>query len=91
MKITALETYFLSAPLPQPVRTSTHTISRVSEVIVKLATDAGRVGIGEAHGPFLFQGAEGLRTVNDILKAITPLSSEEIPSTSSGSGRMYSR
>jgi L-alanine-DL-glutamate epimerase-like enolase superfamily enzyme len=26
MKITALETYFLSAPLPQPVRTSTSTI-----------------------------------------------------------------
>ena len=73
MKVTTLETYFLSAPLPQAVRTSTHTISRVSEVIVKLTTDAGLVGIGEAHGPFLFQGAEGLRTVNDILEAITPL------------------
>jgi L-alanine-DL-glutamate epimerase-like enolase superfamily enzyme len=73
MKIAALETYSLSAPLPQPVRTSTHTISQVSEVIVKLTTDAGLVGIGEAHGPFLFQGPEGLRTVNTILKAITPL------------------
>lgn len=73
MKVTALETYFLSAPLPQPVRTSTSTISRVSEVIVKLTTDAGHVGIGEAHGPFLFQGPEGLRVVNDILKAVTPL------------------
>ena len=41
MKVTALETYFLSAPLPRPVRTSTTTISRVSEVIVKLTTDAG--------------------------------------------------
>jgi len=51
MKVTALETYFLSAPLPQPVRTSTTTISRVSEVIVKLTTDAGLFGIGEAHGP----------------------------------------
>jgi len=69
MKVTALETYFLSAPLPQAVRTSTHTIRAVSEVIVKLTTDAGLVGIGEAHGPFLFQGAEGLRTVNEILQA----------------------
>ena len=56
MKIKALDTYFLSAPLPQPVRTSTSTISRVSELIVRLTTDSGLVGIGEAHGPFLSQG-----------------------------------
>ena len=74
MKVTGLETYLLSAPLPQPVRTSTHVIRRVSEVVVKLTTDAGPVGIGEAHGPFLFQaGPEGLRGVSDILRAITPL------------------
>ena len=40
MKITQLDTYFLAIPLPQPVRTSTSTISQVSEVIVKLTTDA---------------------------------------------------
>jgi D-arabinonate dehydratase len=74
MKITGLETYLLSAPLPQPVRTSTHTIARVSEVVVKLTTDAGLVGVGEAHGPFLFQaGPDGLRSVNEILTSITPL------------------
>ncbi len=74
MKITTLETYLLSAPLPQPVRTSTSTISRVSEVVVTLTTDAGLVGIGEAHGPFLFQqGPDGLRSVSEIVKAITPL------------------
>jgi D-arabinonate dehydratase len=73
MKITSLETYSLTAPLPQTVRTSTHAITQVSEVIVKLATDAGHIGIGEAHGPFLFQGQEGLRSVNTILKTITPL------------------
>jgi L-alanine-DL-glutamate epimerase-like enolase superfamily enzyme len=73
MKIAKLETYALSAPLPQVVRTSTHAISQVSEVIVKLTTDAGHVGIGEAHGPFLFQGPEGLRSVNTILQTITPL------------------
>ncbi len=74
MKVTALDAYFLSAPLPQVVRTSTHAISRVSEVVVKLTTDAGHVGIGEAHGPFLFQqGPDGLRSVSDILTSITPL------------------
>src|SRR2546430_12254488 len=74
MKVTRLDTYFLSAPLPQAVRTSTHRITSVSEVVVKLTTDAGPVGIGEAHGPFLFQqGPDGLCTVKDILTAITPL------------------
>ena len=74
MKVTTLETYFLSAPLPQAVRTSTHVISRVNEVVVKLTTDSGLVGIGEGHGPFLFQaGPDGLRAVGDILRSITPL------------------
>jgi len=74
MKITTLETYMLSAPLPQPVRTSTSTISRVSELIVRLTTDAGLVGIGEAHGPFLSQaGPEGMRAVGQILERVTPL------------------
>jgi L-alanine-DL-glutamate epimerase-like enolase superfamily enzyme len=73
MKITGLQTYALSAPLPQVVRTSTHAISQVSEVIVTLTTDAGHVGIGEAHGPFLFQGTDGLRAVNAVLCTITPL------------------
>jgi D-galactarolactone cycloisomerase len=74
MKITALETYFLSAPLPQPVRTSTSTIARVSELIVRLTTDAGHVGVGEAHGPFLSQaGPEGMRAVGQILERVTPL------------------
>ena len=74
MKVTGLDTYFLSAPLPQPVRTSTHTIASVSEVIVKLTTDSGLVGIGEGHGPFLFQaGPDGLRGVRTIIDAITPL------------------
>src|SRR5512132_1471063 len=80
MKITQLDTYFLAVPLPQPVRTSTSTISQVSEVIVKLTTDAGLVGLGEAHGPFLFrQGPEGMRVVNDIVQQITPLVVGEDP------------
>jgi L-alanine-DL-glutamate epimerase-like enolase superfamily enzyme len=80
MRIPTLETYFLSCPLSQPVSTSTSTISQVSEVIVKLGTNAGLVGIGEAHGPFLLrQSAEGVRTVSDILHQITPLLVGEDP------------
>ncbi len=80
MKITKLDTYFLSVSLPQPVRISTATISQVSEVIVKLTTDAGLVGIGEAHGPFLFrQAPDGLRAVNEIVQRVTPLVVGEDP------------
>ncbi len=80
MKITQLDTYFISIPLPQPVRTSTVTISQVSEVIVKLTTDAGLIGIGEGHGPFLFrQSAEGMKAVNEIIQRITPLVVGEDP------------
>lgn len=80
MQVTQLETYFLTCPLPQPVYTSTSTISQVSEVIVKLSTDAGLVGIGEGHGPFLFQpGPEGLKAVSHILRQITPLVLGEDP------------
>ena len=74
MKITELKTYFVSAPLPQPVRVSNSTIAQASEVIVALATDAGHVGIGEGHGPFLSRGgAEGMRAVREIVERITPL------------------
>src|SRR6266849_2734114 len=80
MKITQLDTSFLAIPLPQPVRTSTRTISQVSEVIVKLTTDAGLDGIGEGHGPFLFrQGPEGMRIVNEMVQHITPLVVGEDP------------
>jgi D-galactarolactone cycloisomerase len=74
MKITTLETYFLAAPLAQPVRVSNSTIAQVSEVIVKLTTDSGLVGIGEAHGPFLSRpGPDGMRAVGEIMQRITPL------------------
>ncbi len=80
MKVAKLDTYFLSVALPQSVRISTATISQVSEVIVKLTTDTGLVGIGEAHGPFLLrQTAEGLRAVNEIMRRVTPLVVGEDP------------
>ena len=74
MQFTALDSYLLSAPLPQPVPTSTSTISRVSELIVRLTTDAGLVGIGEAHGAFLAQaGPQGMRALGQVLERVTPL------------------
>jgi L-alanine-DL-glutamate epimerase-like enolase superfamily enzyme len=50
MQITTLDTYSLSVPLPQPVRASTSTISRVSELIVRLTTDAGLMAVPDAPG-----------------------------------------
>jgi L-alanine-DL-glutamate epimerase-like enolase superfamily enzyme len=56
------------------VRVSISTIAQGSEVIVKLSTDSGLVGIGEAHGPFLSRpGPDGMRAVGEIMQRITPL------------------
>jgi len=42
MKITALETSFLAAPLAPPVRVSNSTIAQVSEVILESFADPTR-------------------------------------------------
>jgi len=74
LRITQLETYFLSARLPRPMRASTATISQVSEVIVRLTTDSGLTGIGQGHGPFLLtDGPAGLKPVNEVMQKVSQL------------------
>ena len=74
MRITQLETYFLTARLPKPMRASTATISQVSEVIVRLTTDSGLTGIGQGHGPFLLvDGPAGLKPVNEVMQKVSLL------------------
>lgn len=74
MRVTQLETYFLTARLPQPVRASTATISQVSEVIVRLTTDSGLTGIGQGHGPFMLtDGPAGLKPVNEVMQKVSGL------------------
>ena len=48
MKITNLRIYVLDVPLITPFKTALRTVEAVSDVIVKLETDSGEIGFGEA-------------------------------------------
>jgi L-alanine-DL-glutamate epimerase-like enolase superfamily enzyme len=70
----------LSRPRASPTEAAAGRLNHVVALVVELTTDAGLVGIGEAHGPFLFrQGPEGMRVVNEIMQQITPLVVGEDP------------
>jgi len=51
MKIAAIRTYVLDAPLSQNFGLSQWEYSRRSTMLVEIATDAGIEGWGEAYGP----------------------------------------
>lgn len=48
MKITDIRLGHLSVPLKQPFKTALRTVNSVEDVIVKIETDTGHVGYGEA-------------------------------------------
>ncbi len=78
MKVTGLEAYRLSAPLPQAVRTSTHRINAVGELVVRLTTDAGPVGVGEGHGADLGAACEIAKAVAPLVVGVDPFETERV-------------
>jgi L-alanine-DL-glutamate epimerase-like enolase superfamily enzyme len=48
MKITDIRLGHLSVPLKQPFKTALRTVNSVEDVIVKIDTDTGHIGYGEA-------------------------------------------
>lgn len=73
MKITDILLYHLSVPLKKPFKTSLRTVESAEETIVKIKTDKGICGIGEAPPTAVITGDinEGIRGV--ISKKIKPL------------------
>ncbi len=59
MKIRDIEAWVLSWPLEATFWTSISPIRSVSELLVKVHTDEGIVGIGEAHGGHMVVSASG--------------------------------
>ena len=56
MKITDIERVVVVwPPFERPFWTSLNRVGQVSELVVRVHTDEGIVGIGEAHGGALFQ------------------------------------
>jgi len=52
MKIKDIEIYYFDIPLTQPFRIAIGTVTAASDVLVRIITDSGLVGLGEAS-PFL--------------------------------------
>lgn len=48
MKIVDIELYHLSVPLKKPFKTALRTVNSAEETIVRIITDTGEVGFGEA-------------------------------------------
>lgn len=75
MKITDIDVYILSWPLKTAFWTSLDCITSVSELLVKVYTDDGIVGIGQAHGRgFSLKGPSDV-----IVQGIKPLIADQNP------------
>ena len=57
MKITAIRTYPLEAPIDQPFAFSQAWVKKRVGLVVEIETDAGLVGWGEAYGPPMLNAA----------------------------------
>ena len=73
MEITDIRMYHLSVPLKKPFKTALRTVDSAEETVVKIKTDNGLVGIGEAPPTAVITGDinEGIRGL--INKKIKPL------------------
>lgn len=65
MKIVDIKLYHLSVPLKKPFKTALRTVTSAEETVVKVMTDCGEVGYGEAAPTELITGdsSEGIRGI----------------------------
>jgi L-alanine-DL-glutamate epimerase-like enolase superfamily enzyme len=57
-RITAIDAWVVDVPLPRVFVGATHPITRAGEVVVRVHTDDGRIGLGFSHGSPLASTAE---------------------------------
>ncbi|WP_035380969.1 dipeptide epimerase [Fervidicella metallireducens] len=74
MKITAIEMERISVPLIRPFKTALRTVDSVEDVIVKIITDTGNIGYGEAPPTPVITGD----TIGSIVGAIKEVISKNI-------------
>jgi len=70
MKIQSIETYRVSVPLKKPFKTALRTLSVAQSVIVKITSDDGQVGYGEAPPTHVITGetlASIESAINDVI------------------------
>ena len=68
MKITALEIWPIRIPYKSPYTTSRGTVRQAEGVILRIATDVGIPGVGEASFLFPDRSGETIETVPEILE-----------------------
>jgi L-alanine-DL-glutamate epimerase-like enolase superfamily enzyme len=72
MKIKDIRTETVSIPLKTPFKTALRTVSSVNDIIVKIITDTGHVGYGEAAPAGVITGDTTGATVGAIEDHIRP-------------------
>ena len=72
MKITRIEFGMLRVPLKTPFKTALRTVDRVEDVIVKVHTDTGHVGYGEAPATAVITGDTHGSIIDAISHYIAP-------------------
>ncbi|MFW6273874.1 MAG: dipeptide epimerase, partial [Halanaerobium sp.] len=79
MKISDIKIYSLSVPLKKDFKTSLRTVSSAEETVVKIETDTGLSGLGEAPPTAVITGDinQGIRSL--IIDKIRPLLIGEDP------------
>jgi len=73
MKIQSIETYRISVPLKKPFKTALRTVTVAQSVVVKITSDNGKIGYGEAPPTHVITG-DSLDSIEAAINEImTPL------------------
>jgi o-succinylbenzoate synthase len=72
MKITDIITGSLSVPLNKPFKTALRTVSNIEDIVVKITTDTGHIGYGEAAPTAFITGDTRGAIVGAIEECIKP-------------------
>ena len=72
MKITDIKIGFISVPLKTPFKTALRTVNSVNDIIVKIITDTGHIGYGEAAPTGVITGDTGGAIIGAIEDHIRP-------------------
>ena len=69
MKIQAIETFYVAVPLTKPFKTALRTVTTAFSVVVKVTSDEGKVGYGEAPPTHVITG-ESLESIQYAINEI---------------------
>lgn len=70
MKIQSIETFYVAVPLTKPFKTALRTVTTAYSIVVKITTDEGKVGYGEAPPTHVITGdsLESIRyAINEVI------------------------